>query len=228
MWAKNSGKGLTKNENRCTLLLPTEPSATEKGRRGYGQKAFKSEARKREILAAAAKLITEKGYSHVTMEDVVEATGLSKGGLYHYYKSVDDILYDLMVEGIRYRNDIIKGAMATNDGPIDPKFVAESIVDKMLDDNPYMPVYVQFLLAKRRNGKLEKLFLKLKEQTLEELNTFLFIEGGVQMNEDMLDLLTDFINTVILGSELLDARENFKKHRQLLLAAAQNILKSTV
>ena len=162
------------------------------------------------------------------MEDVVEATGLSKGGLYHYYKSVDDILYDLMVEGIRYRNDIIKGAMATYDGPIDPKFVAESIVDKMLDDNPYMPVYVQFLLAKRRNEKLEKLFLKLKEQTLEELNTFLFIEGGVQMNEDMLDLLTDFINTVILGSELLDARENFKKHRQLLLAAAQNILKSTV
>ena len=48
------------------------------------------------------------------------------------------------------------------------------------------------------------------------------------MNEDMLDLLTDFINTMILGSELLDARENFKKHRQLLLTATQNILKSTV
>ena len=89
-------------------------------------------------------------------------------------------------------------------------------------------MYVQFLLAKRRNGKLEKLFLKLKEQTLEELNAFLFPKGGVQMNEDMLDLLTDFINTVILGSELLDARENFKKHRQLLLAVTQNILKSTV
>lgn len=192
------------------------------------KKRLRPEARKKEILAAAAKLITEKGYSHVTMEDVVEATGLSKGGLYHYYKSVDDILYDLMVEGIRYRNDIIKGAMATNDGPIDPKFVAESIVDKMLDDNPYMPVYVQFLLAKRHNAKLEKLFLKLKEQTLEESNVFLFSKGGVQMNEDMLDLLTDFINTMILGSELLDARENFKKHRQLLLAATQNILKSTV
>ena len=192
------------------------------------KKRLRPEARKKEILAAAAKLITEKGYSHVTMEDVVEATGLSKGGLYHYYKNVDDILYDLMVEGMRYRNDIIKDATASYDGPIDPKFVAESIVEKMLDDNPYIPVYVQFLLAKRRNEKLEKLFLKLKEQTLEELNAFLFSKEGVQMNEDMLDLLTDFINTMILGSELLDARENFKKHRQLLLAATQNILKSTV
>lgn len=192
------------------------------------KKRLSPEARKKEILAASAKLITEKGYSHVTMEDVVEATGLSKGGLYHYYKSVEDILYDLMVEGICYRNDVIKSAMASYDGSIDREFVAESIVEKMLDDNPYMPVYVQFLIAKRRNEKLEKLFLKLKEQTLEELNALLFSEGGVQMNEDMLDLLTDFINMVILGSELLDARENFKEHRQLLLTAAQNILKSTV
>ena len=43
--------------------------------------------RKNQILEAAFKVFVEKGYSKATMDDIVDSSGLSKGALYHFYKS---------------------------------------------------------------------------------------------------------------------------------------------
>ena len=43
--------------------------------------------RKNQILEAAFKVFVNKGYSRTTMDDIVNSSGLSKGALYHYYKS---------------------------------------------------------------------------------------------------------------------------------------------
>ncbi|MHB1011463.1 MAG: TetR/AcrR family transcriptional regulator, partial [Desulfobacteria bacterium] len=39
---------------------------------------------KEEILGAAIRLFTRKGYVNTSMDDIAEAVGLTKGGLYHY------------------------------------------------------------------------------------------------------------------------------------------------
>src|SRR5882757_2265491 len=44
-------------------------------------------ARRREILDAALELMDEKGYERMTIEDVLAKTGMSKGALYHYFRS---------------------------------------------------------------------------------------------------------------------------------------------
>jgi AcrR family transcriptional regulator len=44
-------------------------------------------ARRREILHAALELIDRKGYERMTIEDVLAKTGMSKGALYHYFRS---------------------------------------------------------------------------------------------------------------------------------------------
>jgi AcrR family transcriptional regulator len=44
-------------------------------------------ARRREILDAAAELLRDKGYERMTIEDVLVKTGMSKGALYHYFRS---------------------------------------------------------------------------------------------------------------------------------------------
>ena len=40
-----------------------------------------------EILDAAAELLRDKGYERMTIEDVLAKTGMSKGALYHYFRS---------------------------------------------------------------------------------------------------------------------------------------------
>jgi AcrR family transcriptional regulator len=51
---------------------------------------------KEHILFTALKLILKKGYGNVTMNELVTASGLSKGAFYHYFKSKDQIYYETL------------------------------------------------------------------------------------------------------------------------------------
>lgn len=50
------------------------------------------DARRREVVASAAKLFAERGYDATSMSELTEATGLAAGGLYHYIEGKDDLL----------------------------------------------------------------------------------------------------------------------------------------
>ena len=54
--------------------------------------------RKTQVLEAAAKLIAEHGSSNITMVEISKASGLSKGGISHYFPSKEAILAEAFVE----------------------------------------------------------------------------------------------------------------------------------
>lgn len=47
------------------------------------------------ILRAAVKLFAEKGFDATTVQEVVAAAEVTKGALYHYFDSKDDLLYEI-------------------------------------------------------------------------------------------------------------------------------------
>lgn len=47
---------------------------------------------KKRIINAAAKLFYDNGYDETTMQDIMQLSGLSKGAIYHYFKSKQEIL----------------------------------------------------------------------------------------------------------------------------------------
>lgn len=51
----------------------------------------KTDQKRQLILDSAAKVFSDKGYKAVTMKDIVEASGISRGGLYIYFPSVEDV-----------------------------------------------------------------------------------------------------------------------------------------
>lgn len=54
------------------------------------------ENRKNQILNAAFEVFVKKGYSKTTMDDIVLASKLSKGALYHYYGSKKELFLSLI------------------------------------------------------------------------------------------------------------------------------------
>ena len=54
-----------------------------------------SEERKDQILDAATDVFAQKGFSETRMDDIVEESGLSKGTLYWYFKSKDEIILSI-------------------------------------------------------------------------------------------------------------------------------------
>ena len=55
-----------------------------------------SEERKSQILNAAEDVFTKKGFDEARMDDIAEETGLSKGSLYNYFKSKDDLIIAIL------------------------------------------------------------------------------------------------------------------------------------
>ena len=54
------------------------------------------EERKSQIMEAAMKVFTRKGYSNARMDDIVETSGLSKGAIYHHFESKKEIFISLI------------------------------------------------------------------------------------------------------------------------------------
>lgn len=53
---------------------------------------------KTEIYENAKKLFKEKGYDKTSLAEIIEASNCSKGGFYHYYKSKEDIIPQVLNE----------------------------------------------------------------------------------------------------------------------------------
>ena len=50
---------------------------------------------RRKIVAAAKKLITEKGFESVAIEDIAKEAGVSTGSFYTYFKQKEDVIEEL-------------------------------------------------------------------------------------------------------------------------------------
>lgn len=172
--------------------------------------------RKREIMNAAAKVIIDKGFEKTTMEEIIAGTTLSKGGVYHYYGNVIEIFKDIMLSGIEYRNEIIKEHLSKSKINVTNEFMAKELVTKMIDDNHYMPLYIEFLIAKKRNPELKNLMIQLQDQAKESFKILMSQTPRWISDADSFQFITNFINAMILGSDVLEARENFAKNRHIL------------
>jgi AcrR family transcriptional regulator len=57
------------------------------------------------ILAATEELILEKGCRNTTLKDIIEKTGLSKGAIYHYVSSKDELFGLILQTKIEKMNE---------------------------------------------------------------------------------------------------------------------------
>lgn len=65
-------------------------------------------AKRREIiLKAAMECFSAKGYTKTKMDDIVEASGVSKGGIYLYFKSKDEVFRAIADEVLERRKAIL-------------------------------------------------------------------------------------------------------------------------
>ncbi|WP_232696721.1 TetR family transcriptional regulator [Brevibacillus daliensis] len=57
--------------------------------------AYKKE-KKIDLLRAAKRVFINKGYTHATMQDVMDESGMSRGGLYSYFNHIDHLFMEVL------------------------------------------------------------------------------------------------------------------------------------
>jgi AcrR family transcriptional regulator len=63
---------------------------------------------KKKIIEAAQRLIITHGVEKTSMRDIAEEAGMTTGAIYHYYKSKEDLLYDVMDFTTAVTSEIMK------------------------------------------------------------------------------------------------------------------------
>lgn len=188
-----------------------------------------AEKRKEEIKAAALWLYHEKGFAATTMENIVDKVTLSKGGVYRIYASREDILEDLLMDGMHLRNAYYEKTVKERLGkgiPPDLPFLTGMIADSLLLYEDYSRVYVEFLIEKQRNVRLQQVYERIAEAGLREAGELIKACGAEEILGDfrILSKLTDFMNSAILSIQILGLKEEFKSDREIIIKAITGLL----
>lgn len=70
--------------------------------------SLKGDKTKQNIREKAYQLFAEKGFKEVTMKDICEQTGLSRGGLYRHYESTEQIFLEIVnAFSDRQKNEVL-------------------------------------------------------------------------------------------------------------------------
>ncbi len=166
------------------------------------------EERKLEIREAAMELFLKKGYSATTMEAIVDGVNLSKGSVYKYYPSKEEMLLDLLKDGMNLRNKFLLEAI--NARPSSPRKLSAKEVVALLSrlffsreaDSKQARLYSIFLYEKRFHPNLERVYEQLYRWSLEEMFALLQrenIEIPGHIDEAKMEKITMVLNTLILG-----------------------------
>ncbi|NLU69015.1 TetR/AcrR family transcriptional regulator [Streptomyces sp. HNM0574] len=66
----------------------------------------------RRLMAAATRLFADRGYDRTSVQEIVEAAGVTKGALYHYFGSKDDLLHEIYARLLRRQQERLDAVAA--------------------------------------------------------------------------------------------------------------------
>jgi len=115
-----------------------------------------SEERRNQIIEAATNVFIRLGFNKARMDDIVDESGLSKGTLYWYFKSKDDIITTIL-------DNMFKREIARMNESLGSDLLAkeklfaftEFIIEDITKMKPMMPILFEFwgLLLRQKTVK---------------------------------------------------------------------------
>jgi AcrR family transcriptional regulator len=129
---------------------------------------YKEEAKER-IVQAALRVFSEKGYHEATMEDVAQKLGVSKGALYLYFRSKDELLRVIIDRWNRSMRSILP---SSGEGRQAEKSL-KSMFDHIAED-PIGRIGLGFDLISEasRNPAVRKILSEAYERNLKTVSEF--------------------------------------------------------
>ncbi|MEI5892178.1 TetR/AcrR family transcriptional regulator [Bacillus cereus] len=89
------------------------------------------EERRKEILETAESLFITKGYTKTTVNDILKEIGIAKGTFYHYFKSKEEVMDEIIMRIIK--EDVAKAKVIVSNSNIP---VLEKLFRVLMEQSP--------------------------------------------------------------------------------------------
>lgn len=126
------------------------------------RKQREREMRRQQIMVAAKRVFTEKGYEKSTMEDIAKEAELSPGTLYLYFRSKDELYASLCLRVLRYIN--IKVDHVVNDTESSYEKRQQDLLEAMYDVYEYDPMILNNMFHLQSSDTLKSLSPELVDE----------------------------------------------------------------
>ncbi|MFF6990825.1 MULTISPECIES: TetR/AcrR family transcriptional regulator [unclassified Streptomyces] len=111
------------------------------------------------LLDAAFAVFAAKGFGRVSIEEVCEAAGYSRGAFYSNFGSLDELFFALYRDRAELIADQVAGALALDGPGLDVPAAVDRVTDVLLLDRDWLLVKTDFLVHAARDPAVAQTLL---------------------------------------------------------------------
>ncbi|MGH2585494.1 MAG: TetR family transcriptional regulator [Dehalococcoidia bacterium] len=147
------------------------------GLRGHRvQNVQRAEGRRRDILLAAARVFARDGYVDATLDDVATQMGVTKGVIYYYFRSKEEIFTEIRATAIRDGIERLEAIVARGEPPeATLRAAVRDLVSHIFDD---LDRFANLLHAGHRLSDDSRLTVRTLQRRYEALMRGI-VESGI-------------------------------------------------
>ncbi|MCP4344085.1 MAG: TetR/AcrR family transcriptional regulator [Desulfobacterales bacterium] len=176
------------------------------------RKERERERRRQQIMVAAKRVFSAKGFNKATMEDIAKEAELSPGTLYLYFKNKDELFSSLSLKVLQYLNIRLEHVINDEKG-MDSTQKMEALKEAMYDVYAFDPLMLINMFHLQSSETLKnlspQLLADIKELSRNSLVTMAKIfEEGIQKGDyvdrhpvALADIMWSVFSGVILWEE---------------------------
>lgn len=158
------------------------------------RKEREKERRRQQIIVAAKRVFSEKGFNKATMEDIAQEAELSPGTLYLYFKNKEDLYASLSLRILQYL--MIRIEHVDRETDQDPETKLRRLMDAMHDVYEFDPLMIINMFHLQSSETLKN----LSPQLMSEIESL----SGKSLSA-MAKIFTDGIDAGLFVSERPEA-----------------------
>jgi len=130
--------------------------------------------RRRQLTAAAYKLVRKKGYYNFTIKDIAREARLSTALVHYYFKNKEDLLFTLLKQMNENLKHVLDRELSMSQEPAEKLqiFIDQSLT--LLErENSYFQVLIEFWTQINRSEHIRRANVKLYESLREQVASIL-------------------------------------------------------
>lgn len=162
------------------------------------KKAKKQAVKRQKIIEAGSRLVVQKGIEKTSLSDIAEEAGISKGSLYYYYASKNELIFDITEAHINQISENLFTIIEESKGNASWQELLKILFERILDADTRGRLHLYLVQqALNDNDDLKQRFRKKYQ------------EWKIMITEGFAMLEPNVINHNVLSSLIIAALDGF-------------------
>jgi AcrR family transcriptional regulator len=194
----------------------------------------KKEEKIHKILTTTVSLLAKKGYENTTINDIADASGISRGLLHYYFKDKEDLVAEALTFGFGSMWDRSLGEIQSARTPTQLVDTMIEVLKKNVKKDPdFSALLFEMWVSGRRSTKIRKVFNEGFEEAIGRLKglfEFASSIGIIKINKDesegvirlLLALYHGLAIQMLANTRIIDDNRLWIPIRRVLLSSLEN------